>query len=95
MRKNLRKIKPFSLNDIIIRNIKEDLINLKEKYFNKLIEYPFTEVFKEKVYDDFYEWVEYWNLYEFRFKLIFNENQIIFKPIRDIDKYLIIGIMNL
>jgi len=77
-----------------VRTIRNDLIGLKEKYSYKLIDYPYTAAFKQQVYNEFYEWVNYWNLEGFRFKLLFEDNQIIFEPIRDIDKYVVIGIMN-
>ena len=70
------------------------MIELKERYTTIMIEYPYTAVFKQQVYNDFYEWVDYWNLEGFKFKLLFEDNQIIFDPIRDIDKYVVIGIMN-
>lgn len=93
MNNNFEEIKPISFSKF--RSLKDDLINLQQKYVHTAVDYPYTKEFKERVYAEFDEWIDHWELEGFQYKLIFEFQKIIFEPIRKIDKLAIQGILSL
>ncbi len=86
----------YELDNInITRTVKTDLINIMEKYSFKLIKIPHTKAFKEQVYNDINNWLEYWDINDFKYNLVFECDQIVIEPIREVDKYILLGIMNI
>jgi len=74
-------------------SIKSDFIAIQNKYIGSYY-YPNSRDYKEQVYQDFYNWMEKYEL-DIEFKLIFGEQSISFEPIGNVNQYAIKGILDL
>lgn len=75
--------------------LKKIFLSYRINFLYEKYQYPVTEAFKELLYDELNEWKNFWDLNELQIKIVFNNDEIIFLPIRKIDDLCLLGIMSL
>lgn len=79
-----------------LEHIGNGLFDLLNKYVYSKMEFTLTDVYKDKVYDEFYNFFHEHDLLDFKFTLDFEpeNNRIIFTPVRTIDQLALFGMLS-